>query len=401
MTWEVDRAEPVLAAFSVTTAGGAGATFTPNWAVDAATQAFIQGLGYADGRYWQIGLPSITGGGTGYALGDVVEYTLSGEHQTYGEWPNAPASRYAATVTGIGGSGEITELTISAAQDLHIRSDGTVVSIIIYDATDRGEYYVASGIEDATVTNPGKIFPTSGEGGDACTYSLCENINCGDGPVCRKISLSIGAEEHTLTVSIGGEVVATGTIPAEGNSCGDMTFESSDFTSDCSSPGSVTVEAGECDGGPSDIACCTVPCSDCEDVCVMYAQGRTGTGFLPDEGGFTYDWFVSQSLGGYVFWSENNGGPTRRSDAVSFSSVQCVDGEWVLGATWRSQVASAEEGLTGKETIRDWDVRLLFDGSGCPVAVEFLSFTESYGVNGPSIYTPVKPEVVWECNPLP
>ena len=174
--------------------------------------------------------------------------------------------------------------------------------------------------------------------------------------------------------------------------------------------------------------CCCEPPSDCTECgiygegfgggneyeCVLFLQGRTGTGLIFDPA-FTESWSLGSSLRG-GFWvlsetpSETPEDLADKDYAISVGGITCEGGKWVVGridvglgtTQVRSTISSSYEGLSGVETTHNYNnVKVVVDKNGCPSGLDLGDFEVQQGVNGPSVHTPLVPDVVVECNPFP
>jgi hypothetical protein len=155
--------------------------------------------------------------------------------------------------------------------------------------------------------------------------------------------------------------------------------------------------------------CVPILCDECGDECVMFLHGRTGEGVIFDPA-FTESWGVFGLTG---FWGKNetpSATPEDNADkgyALSVGNITCEGGRWVIaeiagGGQVRAQAASFNEGLTGIETIHNYqNVKVIVDENGCPSGLELGDFDVQQGPNGPSVHTPLEPDIVIDCNPFP
>lgn len=266
----VERAEPVIDEFTVDTQDGAGATFSHTW-LEADLPFDTGDPSGSDNKYWYIDTLAVVNGGTGYAQGDLVYYTLDGPHQTY---LDIEGPFRIAEVGAVDGNGAITALSFNPPERRHIKTDGSIASVIVEEA---GEYYGHGGIVAVEVAHGGTIWPIL-----PCVYSLCQEVTCGEETTCRKITLDIQAGTRTLTVTDGAAVVASAQISAEGNPCDDMTFTSEHASELECEFGTVAVTGGTCGEPPSNTVCCqdTNTAETCIEDCVnsflpLWADGPT------------------------------------------------------------------------------------------------------------------------------
>lgn len=158
--------------------------------------------------------------------------------------------------------------------------------------------------------------------------------------------------------------------------------------------------------GSQNLEICDVCETECE--CDFVVQGRSGAGVV-DDGVTTETWSLSVTgpLGVGGFWTSSKNGSTGSEEtySVSVGTINCTDGQWVFGGLWRTQANTYTEGLSGKETIYDWNVSLVLDEDGCPSSVSFDSIAQTTtGPNGGSVLTPLAPpsvSVSFSCNPFP
>jgi hypothetical protein len=265
----VDRAEPVIASFSVVDtngnpSGGSGASFSVAWEIDDVVTDFLDSVQPgADNRFWRVASAAVISGGSGYAAGDRVRYALSGRHVDYSMANSADADYELAGLTVV--AGEVTAVDFSLGSGPNLaKSNGTIQSVVI---TQPGEWYQQSGITGVIIDNPGSIVASGGsvdlpEGAlPGCAYTRCEEITCGEETACVSVSLVATDESHVLTVAVNGETVASASKPSAESSCSSIEFSSEDFTAGACTPGSASVSSAACDTGPQDDACCEEPCS--------------------------------------------------------------------------------------------------------------------------------------------
>jgi hypothetical protein len=171
-------------------------------------------------------------------------------------------------------------------------------------------------------------------------------------------------------------------------------------------------EENPCPAGCScvDGECVQIPCDQCENECVMFLHGRTGVDGIFNPDGSFETWGVF-GLGG--FWGSAEAPPAQPDDrtdkgyALSVGNITCVAGEWVIaeiggGGQVRAQASSFWEGLSGIQTLHNYtNVRVIVDELGCPSGLELGNFDIQQGPNGPSIHTPLTPDIVIDCNPFP
>lgn len=223
--------------------------------------------GHLDGVQHWVPVGKIVSAGTGYAIGDSVNFEWPAKHFFAGGLYPTGVEFYLDNVASVGQNGQILDLDTTDAQDnwglAAYYSDGTISSVTVADG---GEYYTPGGIKSLTLVDGGTFWST-----EPCRYSVCAPSGCkvNGEEQCRQISLSVGNEDNKLTISIAGSKLAEATLPAEGSSCGSLSFSAEEITSQCAKVGTITLTGTTCTSGPSQDSCCdpcTAPC-DVENPC--------------------------------------------------------------------------------------------------------------------------------------
>lgn len=223
--------------------------------------------GHLDGVQHWVPVGKIVSAGTGYAIGDSVNFEWPAKHFFAGGLYPTGVEFYLDNVASVGQNGQILGLDTTDAQDnwglAAYYSDGTISSVTVADG---GEYYTPGGIKSLTLVDGGTFWSTS-----PCRYSVCAPSGCkvNGEEQCRQISLSVGNEDNKLTISIAGSTLAEATLPAAGSNCGSLSFSAEEITSQCAKVGTITLSGTTCTSGPSQDSCCdpcTAPC-DAENPC--------------------------------------------------------------------------------------------------------------------------------------
>lgn len=136
------------------------------------------------------------------------------------------------TVTKVDGSGQILEL--SATPGAYYATDGSIASVSV---TNSGEYYNQDGVKSATLVDGGKFYfanpctYTGGAGtGDTILCAACPG-NAGKGVIA---TVTLGSQDATLTVSVGGESLFSASTSLDGKACDGLSFESNGLSASVS-----------------------------------------------------------------------------------------------------------------------------------------------------------------------
>jgi hypothetical protein len=400
----VDRAVPVIASFSVVDAfgnpsGGSGASFSVVWEIDDTTTDFLDSVQPgADNRFWRIVSVTVLNGGSGYAAGDVVRYTLNGRHVDTG-MANSAAADYVLDGLGVSGGEFVvpTAYPLGAGPTL-AKSNGTIQSVVI---TQPGEWYQQSGITGVIIDNPGSIVASGGsvdlpEGAlPGCAYTRCEQITCGEQEVCLSVSLVATEDSYILNVAINGEAVASASKSSEDASCDSIEFTSEDFEGPSCSPGTASVSAVACDTGPPEEACCDEEekCSDCLKNCCLIIRGRNlcEPDSVQDENGVALEQWAFNTSGQFYLWQAQDTAAGGGGNVIVIIGPCGEDG--IIPLFIESNASDA-----GGEIAHQWfDARASLGPDGCPNGVVFGDMTVACGFSCGS-KTPLDPEISFECS---